>query len=73
MEDQPNPEVGGSVERAGLSGSHRFFFRPRGKRPFPQVITFGDRLFHIGDFTAGFELAVVFHKAVHSVLNSGCF
>lgn len=41
VEDQPNPEVGGGVARAGLSGSHRLFCRPGGKWSFPQVFPFG--------------------------------
>lgn len=61
VEDQPNPEVGGSVERAGLSGSHCLICRPGGERPFPQVLTFGIcLLFYIEDFTMGFEIFVEF-------------
>lgn len=40
-EDQPDPEVGGSVEGAGLFGSHCLVCRPGGERPFPQVLTLG--------------------------------
>lgn len=52
MEDQPNAEVGGSVERAGLSGSHCLVCRPGGERSFTQVLTFGVCLvFYIEEFT----------------------
>lgn len=40
-EDQPDPEVGGSMEGAGLPGSHCFLCCPGGERPFPQVLAFG--------------------------------
>lgn len=60
VEDQPNPEVGGGVERAGLSRSHCLVCRPGGERPFPQVLTFGICLpFHTDDVTVGFEIAVL--------------
>lgn len=41
VENQPNPEVGGSVEGAGLSSSHCLVRCQGGERPFPQILTFG--------------------------------
>lgn len=40
-EDQPDPEVGGGVEGAGLFGSHCLLRRPGRERTFPQVLAFG--------------------------------
>ena len=39
LEDQPHPQVGGSVEGARLSGTDCIFRRQRGERPLPQVLT----------------------------------
>ena len=41
LEDEPHPEVGGCVARAGMSGTYRLVRSPGGERPLPQVITLG--------------------------------
>lgn len=41
VEDQSEPEVGGCVEGAGLSGARRFLCGAGGKRTFAQVVPVG--------------------------------
>uniref|UniRef100_A0A8C6SEH2 Aldehyde dehydrogenase 1 family, member L2 n=1 Tax=Neogobius melanostomus TaxID=47308 RepID=A0A8C6SEH2_9GOBI len=44
--DEPQPEVGGRVEGAGLFGSERLLLRQRGERPLPQVCAVGENLLY---------------------------
>ena len=41
VEDQPHPQVGGSVERAWLPGTDCIFCCQGGERALPQVVTIG--------------------------------